>query len=418
MDDCKFIIRQRVDLACQQGIMIYAQALQYGDAGAHEWQVDVTERGNAVDLRGCAVRAYCHRADGSTAGPIEGTARYGRAEITLTGSCYAVVGSTTMILRAEAADGEKTTLAVLSCRVARDTTDAIVDPGRVIPDLARLLEQVERTEAAADRAELWAGKAEAAAGRADNASDALEYVMGETLTAAARAERAAIDTEKATEAANEAVEQITEEIVPQLAIDGVDTLPPGSAATATLSGDAKHPKLRFGIPRGLDGSGSVVKVAGVSPGADGNVPLTVNTKTPDTGGNFTLGAADVGAVPTERKVNGKTLSADIQLGAADVGALPADTPMLREVALYRVTLTGGLSAWSGNQQTVACEGISADDTAVAYLDTSRLTAAQMPRVAEAYSHVWAIELLDGQARGQCYSGTPNADIPLVLEVIR
>ena len=44
--------------------------------------------------------------------------------------------------------------------------------------------------------------------------------------------------------------------------------------------------------------------------------LSVNGKT----GAVTLAAADVGAVPTTRKVNGKALSADVTLSAADVGA--------------------------------------------------------------------------------------------------
>ena len=39
-------------------------------------------------------------------------------------------------------------------------------------------------------------------------------------------------------------------------------------------------------------------------------------------GAVTLGAADVGAVPTTRTVNGKALSADITMDASDVGAVP------------------------------------------------------------------------------------------------
>ena len=46
--------------------------------------------------------------------------------------------------------------------------------------------------------------------------------------------------------------------------------------------------------------------------------ISVNGKT----GVVTLGAADVGAVPTGRKVNNKPLSADISLSASDVGAVP------------------------------------------------------------------------------------------------
>lgn len=48
---------------------------------------------------------------------------------------------------------------------------------------------------------------------------------------------------------------------------------------------------------------------------------SVNTKT----GAVVLTAADVGAVPTTRTVNGKALSADITLTASDVGALPSTT---------------------------------------------------------------------------------------------
>ena len=40
-------------------------------------------------------------------------------------------------------------------------------------------------------------------------------------------------------------------------------------------------------------------------------------------GAVTLGAADVGAVPTSRKVNGKSLTGDVTLGASDVGAYGA-----------------------------------------------------------------------------------------------
>ena len=47
-------------------------------------------------------------------------------------------------------------------------------------------------------------------------------------------------------------------------------------------------------------------------------------------------AADVGAVPTTRTVNGKALSADITLSASDVGALP-DTTVIPTVPVYSLT---------------------------------------------------------------------------------
>lgn len=48
---------------------------------------------------------------------------------------------------------------------------------------------------------------------------------------------------------------------------------------------------------------------------------SVNNKT----GSVSLGASDVGAVPTTRTVNGKALSSNITLSASDVGALPSTT---------------------------------------------------------------------------------------------
>ena len=41
--------------------------------------------------------------------------------------------------------------------------------------------------------------------------------------------------------------------------------------------------------------------------------------------NKKITAADVGAVPTERQINGKALSGDISLAASDVGARRSDS---------------------------------------------------------------------------------------------
>ena len=39
-----YIIRQRVELMAQQGVMMLQTPLQYGDANAHEWQLDVVKK--------------------------------------------------------------------------------------------------------------------------------------------------------------------------------------------------------------------------------------------------------------------------------------------------------------------------------------------------------------------------------------
>lgn len=60
-------------------------------------------------------------------------------------------------------------------------------------------------------------------------------------------------------------------------------------------------------------------------------------------------AADIGAVPTSRTVNGKALNGDISLSAADVGARPASwTPTAEDVGAVPTSRTVNGQALSGN----------------------------------------------------------------------
>lgn len=55
--------------------------------------------------------------------------------------------------------------------------------------------------------------------------------------------------------------------------------------------------------------------------------------------NITLDAGDVGAVPTTRKVNNKALSADITLSAADVNAVPTTRTVNGKALSSNITLS-------------------------------------------------------------------------------
>lgn len=67
-----------------------------------------------------------------------------------------------------------------------------------------------------------------------------------------------------------------------------------------------------------------------------SAPVTsVNSKT----GEVSLGAADVGAVPTNRTVNNKALSANITLGASDVGAVPTSRTVNGKALSSNITLS-------------------------------------------------------------------------------
>jgi len=64
-------------------------------------------------------------------------------------------------------------------------------------------------------------------------------------------------------------------------------------------------------------------------------------------GNHSHTAADVGAVPTSRKVNGKALSADISLSAADVSARPSTwTPSATDVGAIPASQKGAANGVS------------------------------------------------------------------------
>ena len=77
---------------------------------------------------------------------------------------------------------------------------------------------------------------------------------------------------------------------------------------------------------------------------------TINNK--PLSSNISLGASDVGAVPTTRTVNGKALNSNITLGASDVGALPNTTTIpttlagLTEDSTHRVVTDTEKAAWN------------------------------------------------------------------------
>ena len=77
---------------------------------------------------------------------------------------------------------------------------------------------------------------------------------------------------------------------------------------------------------------------------------TVNNK--PLSSNISLGASDVGAVPTTRTVNGKALSSNITLSAADVNALPSTTTIptalanLTDDSTHRIVTDTEKASWN------------------------------------------------------------------------
>lgn len=148
---------------------------------------------------------------------------------------------------------------------------------------------------------------------------------------------------------------------PNLQIGTVETLAAGSEATASISGTAEEPVLNLGIPRGPAGEAGGSGTGGTSfpseanalAGWDGNgqptkysrplqVPMGGTGRQILTSGSYMVGGG--------YSVNFKT-PAQVR---ADIGAAPK--MIVRLVALPR-------TGWSSGAQTVAVEGVLADEAA-------------------------------------------------------
>ena len=202
-------IEQDIDLRCgAQTPQIWPYALMLtGDNLAHTWRVRVFDGGEAVALTGATVTGYFVRTDGNTVA-IQGSAEGTAAAVTLAPACYAFEGDLKGVMRLTLG-GKTVTLSVLTLMVRKVLTDAIIDPGNVIPSLEDLLAQIEAMETATAAANTAAGAAPPAAAAAPPAASAANTAAtaatnaantansGETARVAAEKNRDSAETARA-----------------------------------------------------------------------------------------------------------------------------------------------------------------------------------------------------------------------------
>lgn len=188
-------IEQDIDLRCgAQTPQIWPNALMLtGDNLAHTWRVRVFDGGEAVALTGATITGYFVRTDGNTVA-VQGSAEGNAAAVTLAQACYAFEGDLKGVMRLTLG-GKTVTLSVLTLMVRKVLTDAIIDPGNVIPSLEDLLAQIEAMETATAAANTAASAANTAATAATNAANAAN--SGETARVAAEKNRANAETARA-----------------------------------------------------------------------------------------------------------------------------------------------------------------------------------------------------------------------------
>lgn len=262
-------------------------ALLTGDSQAHTFRLTVNRSGVNADIAGASVSAYFVRADGVTV-PITGSVEGSVALVTLPEGCYRVPGRFQLVVKLSTGGGISTVFWGDGAVAASDT-DAILDEEGVIPSLDEVLAQVAAAEAAAASANSAASSANTAASSAS--------------TAASRANAAAAS-----------IEAIGAEAT---------TLAPGSEATASWTTVDGAKVLMIGVPQGIQGPQGPKG----EPGKDGSGSVSTVNGVASVGGNVTLTAADVGALPDTytppvTSVDGKTGDVSIDmLGAYPVGSI-------------------------------------------------------------------------------------------------
>ena len=360
---------QRIDLQHATNVKPLTGVLFSADSGANLFGAEIYDHGAPASLTGASCIGYAIRADGSTV-TVQGSVTDNKAYILLTGSAYSVPGTLDILIKVTVGSGDnmtKTGVAAWRATVVRSSTDTIVDPGHVIPSLEELLAQIAAMEAgtaaanaaataattAAGNANTKAGLADTAATRADAAAAALENMdaSASTLTPGSDATaqittvsghyRALFGIPKGDTGATGPAPQIASTVTTYQESSSGSTIPSGTWLNAipnpltqgmflwtksVITYDTGDTLTQYSIShQGLDGTGSVNSVDGVSPDASGNVALTAND-IPISAQDSTKIAAAIGgkADKVSGAVNGNLAGLDANGNLTDSGSKASD----------------------------------------------------------------------------------------------
>lgn len=122
-----------------------------GDELADRFGVEVLRGGIQENLSGVSCYGYFIRPSGDTV-TLTGTVNGNRAYVDLEAACYVYNGPFSLAIKL-VGSGVTGTLRIVDGIVRRTTTDTIVDPGSVVPDLATLLAQIAACEQATEDAQ-------------------------------------------------------------------------------------------------------------------------------------------------------------------------------------------------------------------------------------------------------------------------
>jgi hypothetical protein len=219
------VFKRRVDVDAEIQMTPLKSLYASNDKDAHIFELSLYRGAQEIDLSGASAQGYFIRADGYTI-PITGAISGNVVTLTLSESCYYIVGNFNLIIKVSIGESRKSVFWG-NGYVVRSMTDAIVDEENVIPSLDELLAQIASAEAAAKAANT-------AATNANNATKA--------------AQTATTNANTATKAANTAAGKIDNMTVQASGLEA------GAAPTADLSLVDGHYNLSFAIPKGDKGN--------------------------------------------------------------------------------------------------------------------------------------------------------------------
>lgn len=304
------VFKRKIDVDAEIQMTPLKSLYASGDKGAHVFELSIYRGGQEMDLSGASAQGYFIRADGYTV-PITGAISGNVVTLTLSESCYYVVGNFNLIIKVSTAESRKSVFWG-NGYVVRSMTEAIVDEENVIPSLDELLAQIAATESAANAANSAAVTANAAASEAESKALLADNAASQANAEAAKASVAAKNANGAA-----------------LKLNGMTVsakgLASGELPTALFSDDGEKYNIVFGIPRGNTGATPqiTVQVKTGEPGTAASVKQTGTAEAPVI--ELTIPRGDIGSIGT-LTINGKTPdgAGAVQLSAADVGALGKD----------------------------------------------------------------------------------------------
>lgn len=112
-----------------------------GDETANRFGVRAFRNGEPVNLSGSCMGLFI-RADGATVTIADGVISGNTAYVTLPAACYAVEGNFSLAIKTTAT-GNVLTLRIVDGVVSRTSTNAVVDPGTIIPSIEDLIAAIE-----------------------------------------------------------------------------------------------------------------------------------------------------------------------------------------------------------------------------------------------------------------------------------